>query len=759
MVTPTSAIGEPASRQMARLGVGRHRFTPPRPPANVVPRGRLLQLLDSSDARTISVTAGAGYGKSTLLSAWIKAADRPGAWLQIEQSDNDPVRLVRAIACSLQAALPSTSLLDVARDLQPDSIDRALGSIEAELADTEPFTIVLDDVHLVCDVTASTVLDQLLDVLPPHCRIVLSGRSDPAVRTARRMISGDMTVVRADDLSLTEDETLAVFEPIADHISAETRAAFVARIDGWPAAAQSVLLAHHGAAGRTSDWSDHESLSLDLLGDYLQQEYLRTLPASDREFLLHTSVLDRLTADLCDAVLDTTGSADRLAALIRAGNAFVVPVGHTGVVRYHPLFARTLLGELRATTPEREIGLRQRAIDWFDAHDERTAVVEQAQQSNGLIDPAPWILKYVVAVIGAAELATLGRWLDAFAPEALRSSTALALASAWHALFSNQPGEMERWLATAEAIADDGPLPDGTADVPTAVAAVRMIAATGGVTETTVNARAVRSAGDGGGPWRGVAALIEAVAVHLSGAVPDSRPMFEQAEFETRGVPSAHAVVLAHLAMNSLSHNDGRAADELREALDEIDQHGASRFRAIVFVYCVKSLADARAGALDASAQASLHAESLLDGVDGIHFRAQIHHRLVLADAAIGRGDWTTADRLVRVASSRLSFEPDAVLLHEWTRRLRQRCAAHSGLVRRVDLTAAEQRVLEKLASHYTLGEIADHLYVSRNTVKTHTVSIYRKLVVSGRSEAVERANELGLLDAGHDERAGMPAR
>jgi LuxR family maltose regulon positive regulatory protein len=378
--------------------------------------------------------------------------------------------------------------------------------------------------------------------------------------------------------------------------------------------------------------------------------------------------------------------------------------------------------------------------------------------SNGLIDPSPWIFRYVLPLIARAEVATLGWWLASFAPEDLRTNPLLALASAWNALYTNRPDEAERWIEAAEALSYDGPLPDGTADIPTAVAALRMLAATGGVLQTAADARTVRDAGTGSGPWRGPATLLETVALQLAGKVTDVRPLFEQAEFETRGMPAAHTVALAHLALDSMRRDHDPTDVEIRQAIDEVEDNGLTQFSTVSMVYSAKALADARAGRFETSLRTSHHAEELIKDTLGAA-RAQIHHRLVLADAAIARSDWTTANRLVREASSQLHLEPDARLLHEWADRLAQRCARQTATRYQPDLTPAEQRVLQLLATHFTLGEIAEHLYVSRNTVKTHTVSIYRKLGVSGRSEAVERATELGLLDGGLDERAVVTAR
>lgn len=744
-------------RRLARLGVGAHRLSPPRPAHNVVPRTRLIDRLDASSARVITVTAGAGYGKSTLLSAWTDTRSETRAWLQVEPADNDPVRLVRSVMCSLQVGLESTSLLDIAAQLQPKLIDRALAALDAELTDVGPFIVVIDDVHLLVDEASFQVLDQLVAVISAHGRVVLSGRSDPPVRTARRLLEGDLEVVRADDLLFTDDESASMFTVIAGSAGEAERSAIAQRVGGWPAGAQFVLLAWR-AGDSPRSVVDHTGLSTALLTDYFQQEFMRTLPDADRRFLLDTSVLDRLSGELCDAVLDTSASADRLEALVRSGNAFVIPSGHTGVFRYHPLFSDMLLDELRKSAPDREIELRRRAIEWFDAHGEHNAVVDQALASNGRVDPAPWIFKYIVLLIGRGEIATLARWLGWYAPQDLRTNPLLALASAWNALYTNRPDEAERWIEAAEALSYDGPLPDGTADIPTAVAALRMLAATGGVLQTAADARTVRDAGTGSGPWRGAATLLETVALQLAGKVTDVRPLFEQAEFETRGLPAAHTVALAHLALDSMRRDHDPTDIEIRQAIDEVEDNGLTQFSTVSMVYSAKALADARAGRFETSLRGSHHAEELIKDTLGAA-RAQIHHRLILADAAIARSDWTTANRLIREASSQLHLEPDATMLHEWADRLAQRCARQTSKRIEINLTPAEQRVLQQLATHFTLGEIAEHLYVSRNTVKTHTVSIYRKLGVSGRSEAIECATELGLLDGGLDERAVVTAR
>ena len=199
-----------------------------------------------------------------------------------------------------------------------------------------------------------------------------------------------------------------------------------------------------------------------------------------------------------------------------------------------------------------------------------------------------------------------------------------------------------------------------------------------------------------------------------------------------------------------------RACGWCAPALEEVETSGLRELAHIAIVFAGQALAASRAGALEASQDASDHVEYLLSTMDTVHVRSRIHHHLILADAALVRGETDRARRLLRYAQERLPEEPDAVVLHRWAARIDQRCSTRD---RRpaAELTPAEHRVLEQLATHRTLSEIGDHLYVSRNTVKTHTVSIYRKLLVSGRSEAVTRAIELELLDTGgRDERRAV---
>ncbi len=363
---------------------------------------------------------------------------------------------------------------------------------------------------------------------------------------------------------------------------------------------------------------------------------------------MRTSLLDRLSGDLCDFVLEEVGTQDRLVELVRSGNVFVIPIGRTGVFRYHPLFAELLLGELRRTMPDTEVPLRLRAIEWHERRGEWNASIDQALGSDGRLDAAPLVFKYLQPLIASGEVASIGRWLEAFEPDTIRTDPLLSLAAAWHSMFTNQPRDMERFLALAESADVAGPLPDGSADVRIAAAAVRILAGSGGLTQVAVDARRIRDAGAGGGPWRSVAGLMEVVALHHAGQISDVRAALEPIEFETRGFAAAHAVTLAHLGIESLMRREfARANDEIGRACHEVERGGLTALAQIALVFCARAWADALSGSLAASQRAADQAEHLLDAMDTTNERAQIHHRLILAEAAILRNDWPSALRLV----------------------------------------------------------------------------------------------------------------
>lgn len=299
----------------------------------------------------------------------------------------------------------------------------------------------------------------------------------------------------------------------------------------------------------------------------------------------------------------------------------------------------------------------------------------------------------------------------------------------------------------------DGPLPDGTPSLAVARASLATLWSGGGVKQTASDARVVREAGPGGSPWWGTACMMEATTLALADRQLDAVALLEEAEFAARGNAVSHAVCLAHLAWARFVAGDDEAAlTTARRAWDELLAHHLEDYNLATNVHAVHTYVLARQGRrveFEAAADRTL---ALLTSLHGAVPRAQCQIRLVLAEGALVLGDDARATDLVAAAEPFLEAEPDAVVLWEWVDRLRDRLAdqgRRARVVHRYRLTDAELRVLGQLPTHRSLEEIGHELYISRNTVKTHSVSIYRKLGVSGRSAAVEKSRDLGLLDAG----------
>lgn len=745
------------TRALARsLGVAPHKVVAPSATHPTYDNRRSLGLIEDVDTPLVLIIAGAGFGKTTLLSRCVEASDRPFAWLDVDEGDNDPIRLLRGIVASLADVADVDELERIGRRTRLSAIERALESTELLLCDVEPFVLIIDDAHLVTAPAALDVLDGLMSVIPRGSRLVMAGRAEPAAHTARRGLDLDLTTIRARDLKLSTTETVDALTTALPDIDADVLGRLAHQIDGWPAGLQFATLALRDspyAEGTAAyDATAHAELPdlarNELLAQYFQQEFLAALSPESREFLVQTSFLERLSGDLCDHVTGGCCTASRLRDLVESGNAFVVPIGHDGLFRYHALFAEFLLTELRVTMTGMEAELRCRAVDWYERHGEWEAAVRTALRSNGLVPASPLIMKCLVPRIASGEIASIGEWLSFYDHDEIAADPVLALAAAWFSLFANQRVEMERWLREASAHDGGGPLPDGTRDIPTAVAAVRMLAGASGAPATARWAKQLRDAGPDGGPWYGTACLLEATALAACDEIPDLRKRLEEAEFMTRAFPPAHAVTLAHLGLEAIDNGDhATATREIRAAVEEIRDRGLTEMSHVAAVFSAQALLDAHRGDHASSTESAAHASELLERADELHSRSHLFHNLVLADAAMRRSDWKAAARHLRIAKNRLPHEPDAVVLRDRHAQLAQRYASRHdhGVV--LELTSAEQRVLEQLASHRTLSEIGEYLFVSRNTVKTHTMAIYRKLFVSGRSDAIKRAVELGLID------------
>ena len=730
------------------LSVPPAKIDPPRTAAGALTRDRLGRLCEGTDARCALVVAPAGYGKTTLVRQWTQGDPDATAWLTADRSDADPVSFLRAVVATLDAVvpLPTARRHLVGRASDPE---RAMAAVCGSLSATpRPVSIVVDDVHEIGSEATLEVLERLIDAVPEGSRVILVGRSTPALRWSRRRLSEEVLAVGPQHLAFDHDEGLEVVRTlVGEELAGEVVDDLLTRTEGWPAGLQLLMLAVQGQP-------DPERALRDAVGgqghiaDYIDRELLAGSSADERRFLLHTSVLERLNGPLCDAVTGGTDGSARLDGLARSGNLFVVALHEPGAFRYHHLFGELLLAELRRTDPGAEPELRRRAAEWLLRDGDHAGAVHQALASGDLEFAAAVVYRLLFPTLARGSMVALDLWLDSFPPDVVRRSGPLLIARGWTALNRGRPDDLTDTLQLLDEV-EDGPLPDGTVSVRVAQAALQMIGGREGVKAMALAAQTIIDAGPSGSPWWGMARMQHAVAIHLAGIDDDPVRLFDAAERATAGDGAVHAVTLAHCALVRLQTDDQDGFRLADQATAELRATGTERLPLAVMVHTVRAYADAKRGDPEASVAASTLADETITALTDTIPRGAGHHRLVLADAALLRHDVPEAMRQLRLAQASLSWEPDAELLHEWADRVQRQVLSRQGSKGQTPWTrpsTAEMRVLEQLRTHRSLEEIGAHLFISRNTVKSHTIAIYRKLGVSGRSAAVERAVELGLL-------------
>ena len=434
----------------------------PRPQPGFVPRPRLVEALGEGLARgRVLVCAPAGFGKTALLADWARGDGRPVAWLGLDAGDSDPVRFWRYAVAALDRARPG--LAGRVGPPPPRSSDGLVTALINELAaDPGPdeVLLVLDDYHLVNSGPVHESVAFLLENLPPGLRVVVSSRADPPLPLARLRARGQLAELRAADLRFTSEEAAALLgEAAGPGLPGTAVTALVARTEGWAAGLQLAALSlqgHTDAAGFVAAFSGSHRFVL----DYLADEILDSQAGPVRAFLLETSVLERLSGELCDAVTGRAGSQAMLQDIERAG-LFLVPLDEVrGWWRYHQLFADLLRARLQAEQPGRMAALHRAAAAWCDEHDLADDAVRHALAAGDAAWAARLVERNVEALLGRSEGATLRRWLSALPAESVRDRPRLCLAQAYGAAQGFQLEALEALLDDAErayAVSGDEP--------------------------------------------------------------------------------------------------------------------------------------------------------------------------------------------------------------------------------------------------------------------------------------------------------------
>jgi ATP/maltotriose-dependent transcriptional regulator MalT len=737
-----------------RLSLLRTKLHPPTVRPELVAReATLAELVRGPLPRLVVVSAPPGWGKSTLLAQWSETdAERSFGWVSLDGGDDDPMRFWTYV---LAAAEPHVSAASEIRQRLVNAPPQAFaqlflpGFVNALAELDRRLVLVLDDYHLISNPDVHEVVRALVEHLPPTTTLVLATRADPPLPLARMRGRAELIEIRVDSLRFSTDEAGALLDSLGLELDASDVDRLERRTEGWAAGIYLAALSMRDRADRKAFISAFAGDDRHLV-DYLGAEVLASQPDAVRDFLLRTSVLERFCGSLCDAVLDTVGSATTIAEIERS-NLFVVSLDSKREwYRYHHLFGELLRHELAQREPELVPVLHRRASTWLREHGLLSLAIHHAIAAGEVSDAADLIALNWNATQNLGRLETVAHWLDSMPPDVVRADARLCVARTGNMLTLGRREEVEEWAEAAErAGSHDGPrIGAATVEAETNIYRAVCRYMLGDLTGAEAAARrAVEIERDDASPWRAMALAALGRTLYWLGQTDEAAGRLEDAIRDSQ--PGANSLsvtgALGYLALIRVEQGD--AAESERLATDAASLSEECGFGEH-WVTMIAELARGRVllergDAIEAEAVTGRAVELSRRGAGPVETAlALIGH----AEARLALGDRDGARSMFAEARGWI----DRCAEPEHLRALVQRCAApprqRSRTGDRDELSERELSVLRLLGGSMTLREIGSTLFISLNTVKTHARSIYRKLGVSTREEAVERARELDLV-------------
>jgi LuxR family maltose regulon positive regulatory protein len=678
---------------------------PPAARHAVVRTALVHRLCAASQASVATIVAPAGFGKTTLLAQWAERDGRDVLGVAFEPEDDGA-----------------------------ESVELLLGAITEE----PDLLALVDDVHVLQSRAALDTLERLLDHATSGTTVALSGRRLPALPLARLRAEGRLLEIGAGELALTNREAEALLRRAGAELSPQEAATLAERLEGWPAALfLAALSVRSGTPAETLDGDDG------FLADYLETEHLAGLSRGQRRFATSTAVLEELTPERCDALLERHDSETLLESLETAGVVAVVDHHHRRY-RYPRIVRDLLLADLERSEPEKA----------RDLH--RTAAARAAE--SGSTDEALMHAAAAEDVDGVAELASslavsaCGRGrLDLLEPglallhdeHVVESHPDLCLAASWLQALRGRAAEAQHWADAARR---------GLAGDDARVHVLQALRCRDGADQMLDDTTAACQALAPGAAWRPAAMLAHGVALLLAGDTARAEhDLVEAVELASAaGAGELKIVGLCVLALLEITENDHADADAFAiEAASAAAAEPPAESLVALLAEAVAARDAARRGDHAEAAAGLERAEQLLGYASpavpwlaALALLELVHVRLALADADGARA-------LLRRVADIFRVRPRLGVLVQRTAELDQRTHALAGPEGRwaCSLTPAESRLLPLLATHLSFREIGERLYVSRNTVKTQAIAVYRKFGVTSRSAAIARAVELGLID------------
>jgi ATP/maltotriose-dependent transcriptional regulator MalT len=746
---------------------GRHESGPDAPPPlveaklalpsvrrGVVDRPRVRRALDAGrDGSLTLVAAPAGFGKTSAVRDWCAGLDAALAWVVLDAGDNDPVLMWRYVATAVDRVRPGLGRAALRRlgvagspvDVAVDELLNAVAALQRELV------IVLEDLHLVTNRECLASIDYALAHLPTNAHVVLVTRVDPALSLARLRAAGALAEVRQAELAFTPAEAHELLVVLGHlELAAEQIDVLMRRTEGWPAAlvlAWLWLRTVDDPVGAVRAFGgDHR-----FVADYLSSEVLAALDEDELAFLHGVAVLGTFTVELCDGVLDRTDSGARLAELERS-NLFVSRLERGGWFRIHPLFAEYARAQLAALDPGAPMRMHRRAAEWLRSGGLAVEAVDHAAAAGEDELVAQLLAEYHLPLIRGGASGTLLRWVRTLRDDRIAEHPELAVGAAVATvLVGGNTIERRRLLQLADAAG--GERSERDAYVETAALLVRALTIDRGVREAVIDGRRAVALAEAGSEEILTGALAAfARALFFAGELDEAWAVavrtLEQPAIE-RHVPS---LVVARSTLALVAIERGRlvlARGHAEKAKAAVGRIGTSRS-------WLGANASAALGSVLAAEGSLAEAERHLASAERFFNDevATLHHTwllVLLARVRLRRGRLGEAGATLRSARQALGelvdSGPAPAFADEVERELETaRGYASSGEMLELP-SAAELAVLQLLATELSTREIAERLFLSANTIRSHRRALYQKLGVHSRTDAVARATALGLLE------------
>ena len=725
---------------------------------HAVSRLALLERLAaaSPDARVVTVTAPPGYGKSTLLAEWSARDARPFAWVSVDQRDNDPVVFLSHVAAALARSEPvGRPVIQALRSPDASIWAKTLPRLGSYLAARRlPVVLVLDDVHELEAQDSRDAVAALADQLGYGSLLVLAGRGMASLPVIRVRSAGMLDEITEADLRLSDVEAGELLRNEGVRITDSEIAGLNRHVEGWAAGLYMASLT--GALEQDlprgiGDFGGDDRLVV----DYFRFELLSSITPADAEFLTRTSILERVCGPLCDAVLERSDSAQRLQVIERS-NLFLVPLDRKRRwYRYHHLFREMLKAELELLEPQLIPKLRLRAADWYEDNGQAEEAVEQAKAAGDLERVAQLVSKFALPMYRSGRVVTLERWLENFADETLVARFPVVGAfGVWVHALRGRREDARRWLTAVERAPERGPLPDGSQSLVPWIAMLKALLCRDGSAQMLADASVAHRELGPSSFWRSQVMVLRGVATLFEGDRDAADAIFAQA-VEMASAVGASNVSLAGLGERALIALDrgefALAADLVDQGLRLVDEESLDDNTPAGILLAASARLSLQRGDTSSALKATARADRLRPQLTGAIPWLGIQIRLELARAHLSRADPGAARTVYNEARNQLAGAGDFGSLSSQAAELQQQLSgAESARGRRAtSLTDTELRVLLLLTTHLSFREIAERRFVSRNTVKSQAIAIYRKLGATNRSEAVTMAADLGLVDAG----------